>query len=104
MIVTQFYKKNGKFIGFKFSGHAESDDFGKDIVCAGVSSAVELTANAITDSFKIKAEVKVLKNTVILNLSNNQNENASLLIEALYLHIKNISDESGCVKIEIIQQ
>ncbi|MDE7105331.1 MAG: ribosomal-processing cysteine protease Prp, partial [Ruminococcus sp.] len=34
MIQAKFYKKNGKFSGFRVSGHAGYADAGEDIVCA----------------------------------------------------------------------
>ena len=49
MIQAKFYKKNGKFSGFRVSGHAGYADAGEDIVCAAVSSAVQLTVNLLSD-------------------------------------------------------
>ena len=57
MIVAEFFRKNGEITGFKVSGHAGYDMFGKDIVCAGVSSAVMMTANLVTEIFGFEAEV-----------------------------------------------
>lgn len=44
----------------KIDGHAMYDEYGKDIVCAGVSSIVTTTVNAILrfDKTSIKYEVK----------------------------------------------
>ena len=53
MIVAKFFKSSRKFIGFQISGHAGFAESGYDIVCASVSSAVQLTANNITEIFKI---------------------------------------------------
>ncbi len=54
MINADFQKKDSVIIGFSVKGHAEFADEGEDIVCASVSSAVQLVANAITDFFAIK--------------------------------------------------
>ncbi len=59
------------FDSIKISGHAMYDEYGKDIVCASVSSIVTTTINAIVrlDSDSIKYEVNdgvcisVLKHT-----------------------------------------
>ena len=59
------------FDSIKISGHANYDEYGKDIVCASVSSIVTTTINAIVrlDSDSIKYEVNdgvcisVLKHT-----------------------------------------
>ena len=44
MIKVNIYGKNDKI---ELKGHALFDDYGKDIVCAGVSSVVTTTINAI---------------------------------------------------------
>ena len=68
MIKAKFFQKNGKLTGFEISGHAGFDLYGKDIVCASVSSAVQLTANGITEILGKKADVSVLDNLVSLSL------------------------------------
>ena len=60
MIVAEFFRKNGEITGFKVSGHAGYDESGRDIVCAGVSSAVMMTANLITEIFRFEAEVSAV--------------------------------------------
>lgn len=47
MIKVSIYEKNGRRVGFKCSGHAGSDEKGKDIVCASVSVLVINTINSI---------------------------------------------------------
>jgi uncharacterized protein YsxB (DUF464 family) len=90
MITAVFYKKGSDFSGFRVSGHAGYDDHGFDIVCASVSSAVELTADLITDSFKFKAETEVADNVVTLKIAEISEENqktASTIIAGLKVHL-----------------
>src|SRR5690554_2484347 len=47
MIRANFYQDNNKIQTIEVSGHAEYDESGKDIVCAAVSTAIIVTANAI---------------------------------------------------------
>lgn len=47
MITIQVNRKNGFINKVKLSGHAKFADYGKDIVCAGVSSILTTTVNAI---------------------------------------------------------
>ena len=65
----------------ELSGHSLYDDFGKDIVCAGVSSVVITTINAIisfdknyisyiTEKDKLVIEIKV-HNKIVDNLISN---------------------------------
>ena len=49
MIQFRLAERNGNFVGFSVSGHAMFDEAGRDIVCAAVSSAVQLTVNGITE-------------------------------------------------------
>lgn len=100
MIKARFEFTDGKAVGFCVSGHAGYGESGNDIVCAGVSSAVMLTANAITENFKIKAEVKDTGNEVSLRLLE-ESEIGMKLIEALKLHLSLLSNEfSGTITFE----
>lgn len=91
MVEASFRKSHGKLTGFCVKGHSGYDDFGFDIVCASVSSAVMLTCNAITEVFKIKAEISAEDNLIQCKIS--QNEEGSKLIEALMLHLRVLSED-----------
>ena len=58
MIRVEFTKSGELLTSFSVSGHAGYDDYGHDIVCASVTSAVQLTANGITEVLKLPAKVK----------------------------------------------
>lgn len=47
--VKVLYNKKHKLIGFEASGHANSGPYGKDLVCAGVSSIITGGLNNIQD-------------------------------------------------------
>ena len=91
MIKAEFFGKDGALSGFRVSGHADYDDEGLDIVCAAVTSAVELTANAITEIIGAKADVKVKENEVTLKLKAVDQQSQSFL-EALKLHLQNLAE------------
>ncbi len=69
MIKINVIGKNDKI---EILGHAMYDDFGKDIVCAGVSSIVITTINAILEFDKdyIKYESQKDKFTILVNNHN----------------------------------
>ncbi len=99
MITAEFFKRNGKLYGFSIDGHAGYADSGEDIVCASVSSAVQLTANTMTDVFKIKADVRVLGNKIQLKLPQSD-ETAEKMLDGLLFHLKLISEDyEGTLKI-----
>ena len=103
MIEASFVKSSGRFTGFTVTGHAGYADSGSDIVCAGVSSAVQLTANAITESFGVPAKVRVMENRISLKLPRDcDSAPAQQLIEALYEHISLIAhDHQGTISTHI---
>lgn len=67
MITAVFYEKGRQYVGFCVSGHAEHE-----IACACVSSAVQLTANGVTELAHIPASVEAKGDTVRLELSENR--------------------------------
>lgn len=93
MIKTEFYLKDEALVGFSLKGHADYDDIGLDIVCASVSSAVELTANAITEILKVNADVLVLENEIKFRLPHGDNKNAVDFLKALRLHLEILSQD-----------
>ncbi|MEG0894408.1 MAG: ribosomal-processing cysteine protease Prp [Oscillospiraceae bacterium] len=100
MIKAEFYLKDEILVGFSVEGHAGFADFGLDVVCASVTSAVELTANAITEIVGHKASVLVLENKVRLNLIK-QDSRSTDFIKALRLHLELLSNDYSeflCVK------
>ena len=76
MITVKIKKKNNEIKQILFMGHALFADYGKDIVCAGASSILITTVNAILkydkDALKytMKKDVllEILKEDKIVNL------------------------------------
>lgn len=100
MITAEFFKKQETYIGFQIKGHADFSNSGNDIVCASVSSAVQLTVNTITECFGIKADVKVLKDKIQLKLPQSE-ELAEKMLEGLLLHLTMLSEDyEGTIKVK----
>jgi len=87
----------------KVVGHAGFADLGEDIVCASVSSAVQLCANGITEVLCENAQVSVCENEVSITLSKNSSTAAVAFIEALRLHLT-ILREQFPENIEIMEE
>ena len=92
MITAKFYKNADSYIGFSISGHAGYADYGHDVVCASVTSAVQLTINGITEILGLQADVKVLDNLISITLSCCE-KNAEAFIKALRLHLELLSQD-----------
>ncbi len=93
MINAVFFKQNDVFIGFEISGHANFAEYGQDIVCAGVTSAVMMTFNGICEILNINAHKDVSDNKVYLLLNDTKNNSANVFIKSLYLHLQLLSEE-----------
>ena len=53
MIECRFERKNGKFVAMALSGHAGFAQCGKDIVCAAVSAACDVTMHLAEEYFEV---------------------------------------------------
>ena len=98
MIKINVKKENDFVKQVKIIGHAKYNDYGKDIVCASVSSIVITTVNAILkidkDAINYKEntfEMNILKNDEIVNIV--VNNMISLLEELMHDYPKNIKFE-----------
>ena len=93
MIRAEFFRSaSDKLCGFRVTGHAGYAEYGQDIACASVSSAVMLTANTVTEAFGLKAEVKVGENEISLELKQ-ADETGDKLLLGLLTHLYILSDE-----------
>ena len=72
MIKIKISNKDGQNHKINMIGHADYDDYGKDIVCAGASSIVTTTVNAILtfDKNFISYEEKKDNFEIVINTHN----------------------------------
>ncbi len=102
MIQAKFYKKNGKFSGFRISGHSGYADVGEDIVCASVSSAVQFAVNLLSD-FGCNPDVSSENNIVECKVKRTEFAE-SKIFKQLELHIESISEEfPDTIKITVLE-
>ncbi len=94
MIEVVLLSQGDRVIGFRVSGHAGYAESGSDVVCAGVTTAVQIIANGITECAGIAAEVQVQENLVSLLLPETcHDESAFLLLEAFELQMGIMAQE-----------
>ena len=100
-IRADFVQENGLYTGFSVSGHdLAAADTGISVLCAAVSSAVELTCNTLTECFGVPEKaVKVhpaqdAQNQIAVRLPE-PDPVQSKLIQGLLLHLTLLSEESG---------
>ena len=68
MINVVIYKKGEELLGFAVTGHSMSKESGKDVVCAAVSSAVQMTVNAVAEIAKSKYSLKCSEKIPLVEL------------------------------------
>lgn len=105
MIIANFFIDDGFYFVFNIKGHANYKTYGDDIVCAAVSSAVDMTINALTNILNQNCYLSVNKKSaaITLKLKDKNNLEASLFIKSLYFHLVNISKEySENIKVNIL--
>ena len=105
MIKAEFLRYGGALVGFSVSGHAGAGEYGHDIVCSAVSSAVMLTANTITDFLFAGADVKMGNNKVLLVLTDPDSAMsiaAKQVIASFHKHLSILSDDAkGTIQITV---
>lgn len=96
MIRARFFFKSGEITGFAVKGHADYGSYGHDIVCAAVSSAVQMTVNTIT-GIGISASGGTGNGCVVfrLNGGNADTKTARVVLKGLRRHLKLLTQEYG---------
>lgn len=90
-MIKAVFRIHGDSASFSISGHSGSDESGKDIVCAAVSSAAYMTANTITEILKVNACVSV--DDGYMQLSFEKSEAAADIVKGLELHLRELSGQ-----------
>ncbi len=88
MIVVKVEKENNVITNITLNGHAKYDDYGKDIVCASVSTMLITTVNAIIEIDKDAIKYDNENKFVITNLKKDDITNK--LLDNLYNLLKEL--------------
>jgi uncharacterized protein YsxB (DUF464 family) len=91
MIRVEFTGTGSAVTGVSLTGHADYADAGEDIVCAAVTSAVQMAANGITEILKIPMPITLEENLLAFTLPQNADTTARAFLLALRLHLKILS-------------
>ena len=94
MIYIDFVKNiEGDLLGFYMKGHSGFNFVGEDIVCAAVSSAAYMVANAITDVLNIDADVFVSEGRMHVLLDDTYAHRCKDLLLGLMLHLSSLQEQ-----------
>ncbi|MBQ3904319.1 MAG: ribosomal-processing cysteine protease Prp [Eubacterium sp.] len=92
MIRVSFFKKGEMLTGFESKGHSDSAEYGKDILCAFVSSACYLTANTVTEVIKLDSDARAEEGYMRLSIKENP-EKAQDILNGLRLHLTELKKD-----------
>lgn len=92
MIKVEFYNGINGLCGFEITGHADSADYGEDIVCSAVSSTAIMTANTITEVIGLDADARTEDGYLRFMLLEDATR-AQDIFRGLQLHLTNIEKQ-----------
>ena len=92
-------------VGFAIAGHDTPDNSGVSVLCAAVSSAAYLTANAVTEIGGVKPLVlETGDGLMTMRLSRNDAKTCALLLEGLRLHLEALAaDHPSIITVKITE-
>ena len=97
--------KKGFIWGFEIKGHAGYDEYGKDIVCAAVSTLAYTAVGAIsemTDIVSYSEKDGYMQCTVPKNISNDAKNTVKIILDTIVIGFKQIElSYKGYVKVII---
>ncbi|MDE5556703.1 MAG: ribosomal-processing cysteine protease Prp [Ruminococcus sp.] len=91
MVHAEFYQSDGLFKGFDISGHAGYAEYGSDVVCASISSAVQFAVNILA-KFDCEPEMYMESNLISCRIIASE-DTAHAVLEVFRNHLVSILDE-----------
>lgn len=106
MIKVTVKKKDNYIVDLKISGHANSDEYGKDLVCAGVSTASIGTLNMLVKKDFLNHNLGTIEvNEGYINVVVNQVDDiCQVVLETLVVILETMVESySQYIKISIME-
>ncbi|MDR1260701.1 MAG: ribosomal-processing cysteine protease Prp [Oscillospiraceae bacterium] len=108
MITAKFTCIGGNFKIISIAGHAGCFKNGCDVVCAAVSSAVQMLVNGLNEILKLGCKVHKSESEIILVLGTDNpsyTEAGQLLLETFRLHMVALAAENeGAIKVLMLEE
>ena len=98
MTEIEILRKNGRIISYKAVGHAEYDEYGSDIVCAALSTALQFPLVGFQDvleiypRFEISSEGLLSVELADMDLKGKERE-VNTLLESMLVIVKQLSKD-----------
>ena len=101
MLKVQIAYKNNKVQSIFMKGHANSDEYGRDLVCARASAVIIGGLNNIKDIKNFK--VRILEGDVKVEAIGEISEHDEVVLETIVSGLKTLEeDNKAFIKIEIL--
>ncbi len=94
MIKVKYIQEDDKYTYLSIKGHAEFEDSGKDLVCAGASSIVFGLMNALDDLSDDDVVIKDLGNEIVIE-NRSKSEVIQNYFELVIFQLKTIEESYG---------
>ncbi|MBO4358253.1 MAG: ribosomal-processing cysteine protease Prp [Erysipelotrichaceae bacterium] len=99
MIRATYELKDDRYVYIKVRGHAEFGEYGRDLICASVSSIMFGFMNAL-DELDEDIEIKQLKNEIVIS-SRSDLEKVQDYFRLVVMQLKTIEESYGdFIKVE----
>ena len=98
MTRIEIYRKKGRVVGYKATGHSDYAEYGEDIVCAALSMALQLPLGGMQDVLDIYPKFEIDSDgylSVDMRGMDNKGKEKELdtLLESMVLMIKSLSKD-----------
>lgn len=93
MTRIHFLGRGNQLFGFELNGHAGYADYGQDIVCAAITSAVRLTECILNDSMNCHPETVLEEGSIKLTLPDSELDAAQSVLNGLSLYFSELAKE-----------
>ena len=110
MTKIKFFKNKDVYTGFECSGHTGYAEFGKDILCASISSMTQSVVLGVIKVLKISAKVThnddkgYIKLEMPENLKNDLISKSQILFETLKVGVEDLLEGyDKYIKMEVIE-
>ena len=110
MTKIKFFKNHDIYTGFECSGHSGYAEYGKDIVCASISSMTQMTCLGIVQVLNIPAEIVrnddkgYIKIKLPESIDKSLQDKVQVLINTLKLSLEDLLEGyAKYIKLEVIE-
>ena len=93
MTTAKFLFSDDTVISFEVNGHSGAGEYGSDIVCSAVSSAIYMTANTIIEIMKLNPEAEVRDGYFKFTMNVDDARKSKTITDGLYLHLSELQGQ-----------